>query len=173
MAFRTPAHWKQRPSPNHNGRGTHRVSAILLHADAAADIAASLHWVQSAASQVSYHLMVSRSGEIFQCVAPDRRAWHAGVSVLDNAEDCNSFSVGVCLSNRNDGVEPYPITQRGAAADVCALLCAHYDIRVERIVTHAAVARPVGRKTDPKGLDVEAFRDTVRARLGAAPMGGL
>lgn len=164
-AFRIPASWSWRPSPNHNGRGASRVSAIVLHADAARDIAASLAWVQQAASKVSYHIMIGRNGAVYACVNPDRRAWHAGVSELAGVPDCNAYSVGVCLSNRNDGTEPYPLAQQGAAADVCAVLCGVYGIPVDRIVTHAEVARPIGRKTDPKGLDVAQFREMVRARL--------
>jgi DNA-directed RNA polymerase II subunit RPB1 len=76
----------------------------------------------------------------------------------------NGFSVGVCLSNRNDG-EPFPISQRGAAAGVCATLCLCYGIPVDRITTHAAVALPEGRKTDPKGLDLDEFRTWVTARM--------
>ncbi len=170
-SFRVPAHWSWRPSPNHNGRGASRVTAIVLHADAADRVESALSWITSATSKVSYHVLVGRNGTIFACVNPDRRAWHAGASSLDGVSDCNTFSVGVCLSNRNDGREPYPIAQRGAAADVCALLCAHYGIPVSRIVTHAQVAP--GRKTDPLGLDLDQFRDMVTARLGLAPMGGV
>lgn len=141
------------------------MSAIVLHADASAKVETSLDWVRRAESKVSYHVMVGRNGQVFCVVNPDRRAWHAGESALGSEKDCNTFSVGVCLSNRNDGVEPYPITQRGAAADVCAVLCGFYGIAVERIVTHAAVALPAGRKTDPKGLDLDDFRAMVAARL--------
>lgn len=163
--FKVPAHWQWRPSPNHNARGAHRVTAIVLHADASNKIDSSLDWVRRAESKVSYHVMVGRNGAIFAVVNPDRRAWHAGVSSFEGETDCNTYSVGVCLSNRNDGIEPFPMAQQGAAADVCAVLCGFYDIPVTRIITHAAVALPPGRKTDPKGLDLNAFRAMVAARL--------
>lgn len=164
--FRVPAHWQDRPSPNHSPR-TAAVTAIVLHADAASRIDSSMDWVRRAESKVSYHVMIGRNGAIFSVVHPDRAAWHAGQSVLDGERFANRFSVGVCLSNRNDGVEPFPVSQLGAAADVCTVLCGWYDIPVERITTHALVSP--GRKTDPRGLDLAAFRQMVADRLGAAP----
>lgn len=164
MTFREPRHWDARPSPNHSPRRA-AVSAIVLHADAASRIEQSIDWVRRAESQVSYHVMIGRNGRIYSVVHPDRRAWHAGVSELDGVANVNEFSVGVCLSNTNRG-EAFPITQLGAAADVCAVFCGAYGIPTDRIVTHAEVARPLGRKTDPLGLDLNAFRAMVDARLG-------
>lgn len=164
--FRIPSAWAWRPSPNHSPRGA-AVTAIVLHADAASRIESSLDWVRRAESKVSYHVMVGRTGEVFAVVNPDRKAWHAGVSTMGGERDVNRFSVGVCLSNRNDGVERYPMAQQGAAADVCAVLCAHYGIAVERITTHALVSPD--RKTDPNGLDIASFREMVTARLAPTP----
>jgi len=161
-AFSLPASWQWRPSPNHSARPA-RVSAIVLHADASSRVASSLDWIRRAESKVSYHVLIGRVGEVFAVVHPDRMAWHAGVSSLDGASHVNRFSVGVCLSNRNDGVEQHPGAQVSAAADVCAALCRHYGIPVDRIVTHAQVAP--GRKTDPIALDLAEFRERVNARL--------
>ena len=164
--FRVPSSWAWRPSPNHSPRGA-AVTAIVLHADAASRIESSLDWVRRAESKVSYHIMVGRTGDVFAVVNPDRRAWHAGVSTMGAERDVNRFSVGVCLSNRNDGVERFPMAQQGAAADVCAVLCGFYGIPVERITTHALIAPD--RKTDPRGLDLAAFREMVTARLVPTP----
>lgn len=169
IRFTVPGHWSQRPSPNHSPRSA-PITAIVLHADAASNTAGTLDWIRRAESKVSYHVVVDRVGDIYAVVNPDRQAWHAGASALDGELHCNRFSVGVCLANRNDGVEPYPLAQRSAAADVCALLVAHYRIPLSRIVTHAQVATPKGRKTDPRGLDLATFRDMVAARLQGGPM---
>ena len=98
-------------------------------------------------------------------VHPDERAWHSGVSELDGVKDCNDYSVGVCLSNLNNG-ESYRESQLFEAAAICADLCKHYGIPLDRIVTHASVARPIGRKTDPKGLDLTKFKAAVHALMG-------
>lgn len=185
--FRVPASWKWMPSPNHGSRGLHKVTAIVLHADASAKVESSLDWTRKSQSEldalwentpaskrppqkykaVSYHILTGRNGVIYCTVNPDRRAWHAGISSYNGESNWNDFSVGVCLSNRNDGVEPYPMAQQGAAADVCAMLCGFYGIAAERIVTHAMIAPT--RKTDPKGLDLDAFRAMVSARLTMLP----
>lgn len=162
MPFTVPAHWEARPSPNHSRRAA-AVSAIVLHADAASRIESSLDWVRRPESKVSYHIMVGRTGTVYAVVNPDRKAWHAGRSAFHGVSDVNEFSVGVCLSNRNDGVEPYPAAQLSAAADVCAVLCGVYGIDVSRITTHAVVAP--NRKTDPRGLDLAAFQGMVLHRL--------
>ncbi len=156
-AFQVPADWKWRPSPNHSPRGA-SVTAIVLHADAASKVESSLDWIRRAASGVSYHILIDRNGTVYAVVNPDRKAWHAGASAFLGAGDCNRYSVGVSLANRNDG-EPFPDEQLDAAVEVCAILCQHYAIPVERITTHAVVATPAGRKTDPIGLDLPAFRD--------------
>lgn len=168
MAFRVPAHWQQAPSPNHSARRA-PVSAIVLHADASSRVESSLDWIRRAESKVSYHVLIGRNGKVFHVVNPDRKAWHAGVSSMDGVANVNEFAIGVCLSNRNDGNEAYPITQLGAAADVCAVLCGVYGIPVDRITTHAAVATPAGRKTDPKGLDLVQFQAMVASRLAMRP----
>jgi N-acetylmuramoyl-L-alanine amidase len=162
VSFLIPTTWQWMPSPNHSPR-TVPVSAIVLHADASSRVESSLDWVRRVESQVSYHVLIGRNGAVFAVVNPDRRAWHAGRSRLDGRDDVNQFSVGVCLSNRNDGDEPFPVSQVASAVEVCAKLCTHYGIWTDKITTHAAVATPAGRKTDPKGLDLAAFRAAVDA----------
>ena len=170
--FPLPPTWTWYRSPNHGPRKAHvPVSAIVLHADASPSIEGTLEWIATPKPKnpnpVSYHVVIGRNGRVYVSVHPDRRAWHAGTSSLDGVADCNTFAVGVCLSNKNDGAELYPPAQVMAAADVCAALCRHYGIPVERIVTHAHVSP--GRKTDPKGFDVPAFRATVEQMLVPTP----
>ena len=50
--------------------------------------------------KVSSHLFVKRTGEIIQFVPFDKRAWHAGMSSLDNVENCNDYSIGIELENK-------------------------------------------------------------------------
>lgn len=161
--FPIPAHWQHRPSPNFNKR-TKTVSAIVLHADASTRIDSSLDWCRRPESGVSYHIMVGRTGGVFWLVHPDNRAWHAGKSAMGGISNVNDFSVGVCLSNKNTG-ETYPAAQLHEAARVCATLCKFYNLPVERITTHAIVATPAGRKTDPLGLKLDTFRESVRLLL--------
>ena len=162
-AFFVPSDWKWRPSPNHSPRNA-PVTAIVLHCDAAAKVESSLDWIRRPESAVSYHVLIDRNGTVYAVVNPDRKAWHAGKSEFMGAGDCNRFAVGVSLANRNDG-EAFPDEQLDAAVEVCALICQHYAIPVERITTHALVATPAGRKTDPKGLNLAEFQARVEAMV--------
>lgn len=144
----------QKPSPNHNARPAGvSISAIILHADASGSEAGTISWIQSPTSKVSYHYLIGRKGEVWQFVADDRRAWHAGVSSFEGKPDCNAYSIGVSFSNLCDGREPYTPVALQVGVDLCAeLIARHPAITVARIATHEAIALPPGRKHDPGHL---------------------
>ena len=149
---------ESRPSPNHNARPHGlRPDCLILHSDASPSTAATLSWLASERSKVSYHYICGRLGHVYQCVAVDRRAWHAGRSSLAGREDCNDYSIGVAFSNLNDGVQPYPEEQLEAGAELCAHLAYKFSIPRERIVRHRDVSP--GRKSDPMppAFDYDAF----------------
>jgi len=80
--------------------------AIVMHATVGEAIP-SLNWLANPASEVSVHYLVDRDGTVYQMVSEDLRAWHAGPSYYNGINDWNSFSVGIEMVNRNDGVDPY------------------------------------------------------------------
>ena len=47
--------------------------------------------------KVSSHLLIKRDGSITQFVPFNKKAWHAGVSIFKDREDCNEFSIGIEL----------------------------------------------------------------------------
>ncbi len=47
--------------------------------------------------QVSAHFFISRTGELWQFVSCDARAWHAGQSVFGGRHNCNDYSIGIEL----------------------------------------------------------------------------
>ena len=126
-----------------------------------------MDWIRRAESRASYHVLIGRKGDIYTIVPPEQRAWHAGQSSWGGVPDCNDYTIGVCLSNRNDGEEPYAEAQRIAAVEVCATLCQHFAIPTSRITTHALIATPAGRKTDPRGLELPVFRAAVASSIRA------
>jgi len=93
------------------------------------------------------------NGKIGQMVEDTARAWHAGVSELEGVKGVNDFSVGIEIVNFNDGKDPFTDAQYEAVAAIIRHLREQYDIPDSRIVSHEHVARPVGRKSDPKGFD--------------------
>lgn len=146
-------------SPNQSARpGGRHVDLIVLHCDASADAQASISWIKSEKSKVSYHTLIDRNGDIYHFVEPNRKAWHAGVSEYEGRKNVNDFSIGLSFANKNDG-EPYTDAQIQSAVYVCRYWLARFPkLSPERITTHAAVATPAGRKTDPVGFDLEHFR---------------
>lgn len=156
-----------RQSPNHSPRpGSVRgIACIVLHAtaDGGSEEAAE-SWMCSVRSMVSAHLHLRRDGTVVRLVPDVRRAWHAGISAWKARSDVNDFSLGWELANRNDGKEPYTDAQYAAVAR----LAAHYvrqGMRPEAFVSHAEIALPVGRKTDPRGFDWARFRAGVERAL--------
>lgn len=149
-------------SPNRNSRGANVVDCIVLHCDASDNAKASLSWITSPESKVSYHVLIDRDGTVYQCVPVALRAWHAGVSSFGGRSNVNDFSIGLAFSNKNDGKEKYTEAQIGAAVELCReWMRAFPKITLDRITTHAAIAPD--RKTDPKGFDLDGFKKRVAA----------
>lgn len=143
-------------SPNHNVR-RHKISLVVLHADAAPTESSCLSWLQSRESKVSYHVLIGRDGVIYRCVPDDRRAWHAGQAVWKGEKDVNSISLGLAFSNLNDGKEPLTDAQKSAAKNIIA---AWRKIHGPLDVTTHAVVSP-GRKSDPEKVPGFVLADYV------------
>lgn len=138
------------PTPNFNGRGGKAIRLIVLHADASPDSASTRAWIQNPASKVSYHVEVERDGTVVRYVDDAHRAWAVGVSSWKGIADVNSLSLSASFANRNDGKELLAPIQISTVRALIAYWRARYP-SIEAIDTHAALALPAGRKTDPTG----------------------
>lgn len=106
--------------------------------------------------KVSAHFYIRRSGELWQFVSCDDRAWHAGVSAFKGRSDCNDFSIGIEL----EGLEgdPFEPDQYATLTALCPAIAQHYPI--EHIAGHEHVAP--GRKFDPgAGFDWQGLQATL------------
>ena len=142
------------PSPNFDERPAGiRIDTIVLHATVLNSLNDVIAHFADPASKVSAHYTIDRDGLTASHVSPDQRAWHAGQSKMkDGRTHVNDFSVGIELVNLNDGIDPYPSPQIQALRDLLKTLVARYPIQY--IVTHAEIADPPGRKSDPAGFDL-------------------
>jgi len=96
--------------------------------------------------RVSAHFLISRSGKCTQFVSTLDRAWHAGLSCLDQQDNVNDFSIGIELEGSDSS--PFCSKQYNTLISLTKELQNHYPlITPERIVGHADIAP--GRKTDP------------------------
>ena len=93
--------------------------------------------------QVSAHFFISRSGALWQFVACQDRAWHAGNSAYRGRSNCNDDSIGIELEGLEGGRFETP--QYETLAALCAALLQAYPIA--HIAGHEHIA--AGRKQDP------------------------
>jgi len=93
--------------------------------------------------QVSSHFFISRTGELWQFVGCDARAWHAGPSSYRGRSNCNDDSIGIEL----EGLEgnSFEAAQYESLSTLCAALMTQYP--VAHIAGHEHIAP--GRKHDP------------------------
>ena len=93
--------------------------------------------------RVSAHYFIRRTGELIRFVAPESRAWHAGMSSWRGRERCNDFSIGIELEGCDS--LPFEAAQYAVLATLLASLCERFPI--EGVTGHSDIAP--GRKTDP------------------------
>ncbi len=145
-AQRNPlADW--RPSPNHNAR---KAAMIVIHHTEMESAAAALLTLQTRNSggPVSAHYLIGDDGRLYQLVADDARAWHAGASRWGGLSDLNSVSIGIELDN--DGNEPFSQAQIDSLLRLLEDLTARLDIPRHLVVGHGDIAPT--RKRDPSAL---------------------
>ena len=110
--------------------------------------------------EVSSHFFITRTGEIWQFVSCDDRAWHAGRSHWRGRDNCNDDSIGIEL----EGLEGLTFTpvQYQQRAWLTQAIAAHYPL--QHVAGHEHIAP--GRKCDPgAGFDWAALRATLPAAL--------
>lgn len=132
------------PSPNHEAR---RPLLIVLHATEQQSVQQSLQTLrtQNSGGPVSAHYLIGDDGRIYQLVADDQRAWHAGGGSWGTIHDLNNVSIGIELDN--DGNEPFSNAQTEALIRLLGDLTTRWRIPKTQIIGHADMAP--WRKRDP------------------------
>ena len=146
-------------SPNFAARQPEVViDTVVLHSTAGFNLFGTVKWFLTPESEVSSHFVIGKDGSIVQQVSTFDKAWHAGLSEDKfGRTHVNDFSVGIELDNLNDGVDPYPSEQIEALKNLLHVIIRRHPIKL--ITSHANIARPLGRKSDPKGFPWESLRD--------------
>lgn len=135
------------PSPNHDER---RPVLVVIHATEQGGVERSLRTLRTGnrGGPVSAHYLVGRDGDLYQLVADERRAWHAGSGRWGTIADLNSASIGIELDN--DGRAAFPPEQIDALLRLLDDLCTRLRIPRHRIIAHSDMAP--ARKRDPNAL---------------------
>ena len=132
------------PSDNFDAR---RAQVIVLHYTEQDSVAQSLRTLRTRNSggRVSSHYLVGDDGRIYQLVADDHRAWHAGAGSWGTINELNSASIGIEIDN--DGAEPFTEPQVAALLRLLEDLTARHRIPKHAVIGHSDLAP--GRKIDP------------------------
>ena len=75
------------------------ISLVIIHFTETKTFTDALNLLTSKEKKVSCHYLIDKSGDIFNLVDLDKRAWHAGESMWGNYDDINSRSVGIEIVN--------------------------------------------------------------------------
>jgi N-acetyl-anhydromuramoyl-L-alanine amidase len=106
--------------------------------------------------KVSAHFFLRRSGQLFQFVRCEDRAWHAGASTFLDRTRCNDFSIGIEIEGSSDVA--FTPTQYRALGGLVKKLCEMYPLKY--VAGHSDIAP--GRKQDPGPyFDWERFHQSI------------
>lgn len=88
------------PSPNFDDRPPNTdINTVVLHYTDLESSAVSLQRLCDPVFKVSSHYLIGEEGEIYQLVAEEKRAWHAGDSFWKGIPRVNDFSIGIEIQN--------------------------------------------------------------------------
>jgi len=96
-------------------------------------------------AKVSAHYLIKKTGEIYNLVPDQYRAWHAGKSYWKGLEKLNDHSIGIEMDNMGD--EPFVKEQMDSCIALCHFLMKKHDISRENVIGHSDIAPD--RKIDP------------------------
>lgn len=136
----TGAQWV--PSVNFDDR---KANYIVIHQTSDHTAQEALDTLTDPRRKVSAHYLIGRDGALYQLVAEDQRAWHAGLSYWGGQTDLNSASIGIELDN--DGEEPFADAQIAALLPLLEGLVQRHAIPRSNVIGHGDIAP--GRKVDP------------------------
>ncbi|KIC25750.1 MULTISPECIES: N-acetylmuramoyl-L-alanine amidase [unclassified Leisingera] len=153
------------PSPNFGPRRDGLTpSLIVLHYTAMDSARAALERLCDPAAEVSAHYLIGADGTLWQMVAEDSRAWHAGAGEWAGQDDINSRSIGIELDNL--GTHPFSALQMAVLEDLMQGIMQRWNIPPAGVIGHSCMAP--GRKFDPG----PRFDWARLARQGLAADGG-
>ncbi|UTW56391.1 N-acetylmuramoyl-L-alanine amidase [Kordiimonas sp. SCSIO 12610] len=138
------------PSPNYNDRpGNCQPDMVVLHYTGMETGQGALERLCDPKAEVSAHYLIEESGETYQLVEPDKRAWHAGISHWQGRDNLNHYSIGIELVNPGHefGYRSFPETQIACLLELLQTLKQRYGIKKHMYVGHSDIAPD--RKEDP------------------------
>jgi N-acetylmuramoyl-L-alanine amidase len=134
---------------------TRTVDTVILHATAGGSASGAIRHLREIG--FGYHYIIEKNGTVHKGCPASHMTFHAGASEGPSGRSCNLYSIGIAFVNLNDGRDPYTAEQLAAARGIVRSITVQHPVRW--ITTHAIVSP--GRKTDPRGFDLNAFGSSV------------
>jgi len=125
---------------------------VILHYTGMKNGDAALDRLCCSDAEVSSHYFIRENGKIYQLVAEEQRAWHAGASCWKGIKDINSRSIGIEIVNcgHEHGYVEFPDVQMESVAHLLSDIITRNHIKPECVLAHSDIA-PL-RKQDPGEL---------------------
>jgi N-acetylmuramoyl-L-alanine amidase len=135
---------------------------IVIHYTGSNNLQLALSRLCATGSQISAHLVIAKTGQIWQLVPFNRWAWRVGKSEYNGRPDINGFSIGI----ENVGIgDKWPDEQIQANIDEINALCDVYDII--NIVGHDEICIPPRPEIRPRTkLSLETCWRRYRISMG-------
>ncbi len=142
MSPETIPHSSPNFGPRRDGLTPH---LIVLHYTAMESAEAALARLCDPEAEVSAHYLIAGNGQVYQMVAEDQRAWHAGAGEWAGQDDINSRSIGIELDNRGD--HPFSEPLMHSLEELLRQIMRRHSIIATGVIGHSDMAP--GRKSDP------------------------
>jgi hypothetical protein len=171
-----PSNYGERFATDINGVPVYNQPIIVIHetsnsAQSAVNTFTTNH-NNDETKQVSYHTLITLSGQVVYLVPPDKRAFGAGDSVFESVSgsetvqtnrnlkpSVNNFAYHVSLETPPDAWDKNVPSHSGytdAQYNSLAWLIAQSEVPDDRITTHRSVDRS-GQRIDPVSFDFDRF----------------
>jgi len=149
------------PSPNHAVTPPHERIGVCFH-HTVIPFGETLALMQTTASRVSYHVVISTDGTRARLVADHHVAWHAGVSSFKGRNAANAFLLGIAFAG-DTRKDPLTASQIASALEWMGPRWSKYRWTLEWITDHRQVAP--NRKDDLKPDEWARLLQAIRSHF--------
>ena len=128
------------------------IDTVIIHYTGMMSGEEALERLCDPAVEVSAHYMIEEDGGVFQLVAEEKRAWHAGVSQWAGRENLNHNSIGIELVHPGHefGYRSFAEMQIDSLLQLLHSINQRHAIPAHKYLGHSDIAPH--RKTDPGEL---------------------
>jgi len=127
-----------KPTPNVTQGRCNAVRGVVLHHTADVLAGRALDVLTDPKSKVSCHALIDTDGTVYELAPPNAITYHAGHSMLNGLEWCNTFTIGIEFQG-NTSLLPLTESQIKSGITYLKPIIRKYNIPLDNIVTHEMV----------------------------------